>query len=111
MFSQEYLNGVINALKQGDTKLLSTYFDSELDLTFSEKTNTYSKRQATMIIERFFSKEGPKNYVKVQQGTSNSNNTKFSIGKLYTSNGEFKVYMFFIFKNGKYLLKELRFEK
>jgi hypothetical protein len=47
----------------------------------------------------------------MQASTSGSNNTRFSIGKLYTSGGEYRVYMFFVYKSGQYYLKELRFEK
>jgi hypothetical protein len=102
---------IAQALKEGNSNVLAQYFDNELDLTFSDKTNSYSRKQAQIILERFFSKEGPRNYVQMQASTSGSNNTRFSIGKLYTSGGEYRVYMFFVYKSGQYYLKELRFEK
>jgi hypothetical protein len=109
--AQDFMAPISQALKEGNSKVLAQYFDNELDLTFSDKTNSYSRKQAQIILERFFSKEGPRNYVRMQASTSGSNNTRFSIGKLYTSGGEYRVYMFFVYKSGQYYLKELRFEK
>ncbi|QLH45456.1 MAG: DUF4783 domain-containing protein [Bacteroidota bacterium] len=82
------------ALKEGNSKVIAQYFDNELDLTFSDKTNSYSRKQAQIILESFFSKERPRMYVRMQSSTPGSNNTRFSIGKLYTSSGEYRVYMF-----------------
>lgn len=65
---------IAQALKEGNSKVLAQYFDNELDLTFSDKTNSYSRKQAQeIILERFFSKEGPRNYVRMQASTSGSN--------------------------------------
>lgn len=109
--AQDYLNRITFAMKQGDVESMVTYFDNSIDLTFSDKTNTYSKKQAEVIIQNFFNKIEPKDYIALQRGKSQSTNTKFNIGTLYTSNGIYKVYMLFIIKKGYYYLKELRFEK
>lgn len=98
-------------MKQGDVESIAVFFDNSIDLTFSDKTNTYSKKQAVVIIQNFFNKIEPKDYIAQQRGKSQSTNTKFNIGTLYTSNGIYKVYMLFIIKKGYYYLKELRFEK
>ena len=111
LYSQDYLSTISTAMKQGDTRSIAIYFDNTIDLTFSDNTNTYSKKQALVIIQNFFNKIEPKDYIPQQRGKSQSNNTKFNIGSLYTSNGIYKVYMLFIVKKGVYFLKELRFEK
>ena len=109
--AQDYLNRITFAMKQGDVESMVDYFDNSIDLTFSEKTNTYTKKQASVIIQNFFNKIEPKDYRPEQRGKLESNNTKFNIGSLYTSNGVYKVYMLFIVKRNQYYLKELRFEK
>jgi hypothetical protein len=109
--AQQNLPEIAKALKQGNSKELAKHFDTRIDLSFSEKTNTYSRQQAIIVLQKFFSKIEPSNYKSDHKGTSTSNNTKYCIGKLITANGEYKVYMFFISRNDKYFLKELRFEK
>ena len=109
--AQSNLKEIASASQQGDAKELSLFFDKQIDLTCSEKTNTYSKNQAEQILQKFFTKVGPTNFVNEQQGTSTANNTKFAIGNMNSESGVYKVYMFFVQKSGQYFLRELRFEK
>lgn len=110
-YSQEYLKNISNALNQGDASAVSAYFDKTVDITFSEESNTYSKKQAEIILQKFFSKVEPKQFQKFKSGDSKYNNTYYSIGRLSTSNGDYKIYLFFLQKKGIYYLKEMRFEK
>ncbi len=109
--AQLNLQDIGKAIKQGDAKRLSAYFDKQIDLTFSDKSTTYSKRQAELIIQKFFSKVEPSNFVNALVGGSHSNNTKYIIANMVTSNGVYKVYMFFVQSGSGYVLRELRFEK
>lgn len=111
VFCQEFLNNIERAIKQGSAKNLEVYFDNSIDLSFSEKTDTYPRKQAEIIIQKFFTKVEPKDFIKVNIGTSHANNTIYYIGTLSTSNGSYQVYMFFVIKNATYVMKELRFEK
>ena len=90
---------------------MSAYFDKQIDLTFPDKTTTYSKKQAEFILQKFFSKVEPSNYITNHGGKSTSNGTEFSLGDMTTRNGVYKVYMFFMKRNGVYVMRELRFEK
>lgn len=110
-YAQNYLLNAGNAIRQGDAKALSACFDQRLDLTFSDKTTTCSRKQAELIIRKFFSKVEPTNFTNAQQGDSHNNNTKFLIGNMTTGNGVYKVYIFFIQRKGTYVIRELRFEK
>lgn len=111
IIAQENLNEISVALNKGNVKILVKHFDQTIDLCFSDITQTYSKKQATLVLQKFFSKIEPNHFIILQKGKSNFNNTKYSIGKLSTASGEYKVYMFFILRNGAHYLKELRFEK
>ncbi len=110
-FAQSNLKDIGNAIKKGDAKGLSCFFDKKIDLTFSEKSTTYSKEQAEQILNKFFIKVEPSQFVNEQRGNSTANNTKFAIGNMHSGHGTYKVYMFFVQKNGHYVLRELRFEK
>ena len=109
--AQNYLSIAGNAIRKGDAKALALCFDQRIDLTFSDKTTTCSRKQAELIIRKFFSKVEPTNFTNPEQGDSHRNNTKFLIGYMTTSNGVYKVYLFFVLKKGTYVVRELRFEK
>ena len=111
VFSQEFLKNIERAISQGNAHGMCVYFDKYIDLSFSEKTNSYSKKQAGVIIQKFFTKIEPKDFIKMNKGISHANNTIYYIGTLNTSKGVYQVYMFFIIRNATYYLRELRFEK
>lgn len=103
---------VQKALAKGDVNSMSKVFDKTIDITFSDnKATTYSKAQASAILKRFFSKSLSKKFKLMHQGKSNTNNTLYAIGKLYTYSANYRVYMFFVPEKKEYVLKELRFEK
>ncbi|MBK7764073.1 MAG: DUF4783 domain-containing protein [Bacteroidetes bacterium] len=110
-YAQNNVQAVAKAMKQGDAKTIALYFDKQIDLTFSDKSSTYGKRQAEVILQKFFSKIEPSDFLNVQYGTSVSNHTRFAIGQINSNNGVYKVYLFFIQRDGEYLIRELRFEK
>ena len=109
--SQEFLKNIEHGFKVGNARKICVYFDKYIDVTFSENTKTYSKKQAEVIIQKFFSKVVPKDFSKINKGISHTNNTIYYIGTLTASNGTYQVYMFFLIRNATYYLKELRFEK
>lgn len=99
-------------LDQGNVMDMAKVFDNTIDITFADnQAVTYSKTQATAILKRFFAKSIAKNFKLMHRGKSTTNNTIFAIGTLYTSTENYRVYLFFVPKNGSYFLKELRFEK
>jgi hypothetical protein len=108
---QDFLVNIDRALRQGNAKNLEVYFDNNIDLSFSEKTVSYPRKQAEAAIQKFFTQVEPKDFTKVNKGTSQANNTIYYIGTLSTSSGSYQVYMLFVFKNAAYVIKELRFEK
>ena len=96
------------AIKQGDAHELASYFDKQIDLTFSDKTATYSKTQAEFVLRNFFVKTEPSAFSELQRGISPSNNTRFLIGHMNSSNGIYKVYLFFIQKKGQHFRKIMK---
>ena len=109
--AQSCSNDIITAMKSGDAKRLSTFFDKQIELTFPDKTYSACRKDAEVTIQKFFAQVEPINFVNVKNGCSASNNTKFEVGNMTTSNGVYKVYMLFVKKNNSYVINELRFEK
>lgn len=108
---QEYLKQITQGFRSGNAATVAQYFDKTVDLSFSDETNSYSRKQAEQILQKFFTKIEPREFRNQRIGDSKYNNTRFCIGTLSSSKGDYKVYMFFLNRNGSYYLKELRFER
>ena len=110
--AQSSLKIAENSFDKGNLNDLSSILYKSVDITFSSQSKTYSKAQAEIILKKFFSKNEPTSFKIKYKGESTSNNTLYAIGDLVSSNAVFKVYFFFIpGSGGKYLLREIRFEK
>src|SRR3979409_1491012 len=100
------LDEVAFALRSGNSGQLSRYLDSRVDISLPDKSDTYSKSQAEMIIRDFFSTNGVQNFqIKHKGGTSGS---EFCVGILQTRNGDYRTTLFMKQKGNKQLLQELR---
>ncbi len=103
-------DAVVASLKSGDSKQLSNYFTSNMELTILDNEAVYSKIQAELVLKDFFSKYPVTSYSLLHRGKSPEGSV-FSIGKLTTNKGVFRTYFYLKQINGKTLLNELRFEK
>ncbi|WP_212001351.1 DUF4783 domain-containing protein [Chitinophaga sp. HK235] len=98
---------VVGAIKQGDVSGLSRYLDNNVEINIGGKANSYSKAQAEIILKDFFSKNQVKSFELVHQGGETS---RFGIGNLTTSGGNYRLSFFLQKKGGSMVLNELRFE-
>jgi hypothetical protein len=97
---------VVNALKSGNAEQLSKYFDSYVDLTLPDKrVESYSKRQATMVLSDFFETNKVKSFSMQTLGNGETNN--YCVGTLRTAGGIFQATLF-IRKEGDHpMIKEI----
>ena len=96
------------AMRSGNAGQLSRYLDTRVDISLPEKSDTYSKSQAEMIIRDFFSTNGVQNFLvkrKRENGAS-----EYCIGVLQTRNGDYRTTLFIKQKGDRQLLQELRFQ-
>ncbi len=108
-FTYNYtIDEVVSAIKVGDAQRMSKYFDNMVDITLKDKSYSYSRSQAEMILRDFFSNSGVKNFKVVHRG--NSNDSEYCVGSLATSSGEFRTTIFMRVRGDKKFLQELRFE-
>jgi hypothetical protein len=96
------------AIRLGNAGELSRYLDSRVDISLPEKSDTYSKIQAEMIIRDFFSTNGVRNFLIKKRGSNNG--SEFCVGVLQTRNGDFRTTLLTKQKGDKQLLQELRFQ-
>lgn len=102
------LDEITYAIRSGDAGELSRYLDSRVDIALPEKTDTYSKIQAEMIIRDFFSTNGVQNFLVRNKGVNGT--SEFCVGVLKTRNGDYRTTLFIKQKGDRQLLQELRFQ-
>jgi hypothetical protein len=100
---------VVSAIKNGSVSQLSKYLDNTIEITFTDKSNTYSKSQAELVLKDFFNNNEVKSFELVHKG--DNTNAQFLIGTLETKNGDYRTTIYMKQKGEKQLLQELRFEK
>jgi hypothetical protein len=109
-FAIDPVEAIIGTLKAGDSKALSGYFGSSLDLTLLDHEDVYGRDQAELMLRDFFIKNPPKNFQLLHRGKSQEG-TSFGIGKLATSNGKsYRISFYVKSAENKTILQELRIE-
>ncbi len=103
------LDEITGAIRLGNAGELSRYLDSRVDISLPDKSDTYSKIQAEMIIRDFFSTNGVQNFL-IKHRTTNGGGSEFCVGVLQTKNGDYRTTLFVKQKGDKQLLQELRFQ-
>jgi hypothetical protein len=102
------IDEVIGALRGGNSTELSKYFDDNVELTLPDKSDSYSKAQAQLIVKDFFGNNGVKGFDLKHKGDSPGGH--YCIGTLQTNAGNFRTNVFMKTKNGKEVVKEIRFQ-
>jgi hypothetical protein len=102
------LDDVAFAIRSGNVGQLSRYLDNRVDISLPDKSDTYSKSQAEMIIRDFFTTNGVQNFQIRHKGENGG--SQYCIGVLQTRNGDYRTTLFMKQKGDKQLLQELRFQ-
>lgn len=105
---QNAIDEVIGALRSGNSGQLGGYFDENVELTLPDKSDNYSRAQAQQIVRDFFSNNGVKGFELKHKGDSPGGH--YCIGTLQTGSGNFRTNVFMKLKNGKEVVKEIRFQ-
>lgn len=100
---------IILSLKSGNAKVLSDYFNQNVELVVLDNDNVYSKAQAQQIVGNFFNSHTPNGFSVIHNGGKEG--AKYVIGNLTTSNGTFRVYFLLKQNQGKDYIHQLRIEK
>ena len=102
------IDEVVAAMKAGNSVLLAKYFDNVVDISMPDKSNSYSKSQAEMVIKDFFTSNPVKSFEIIHKGENAG--SQFCIGTLQTKNGTFRTTIFMKKKGDIQVLQEFRFE-
>jgi len=101
------LDDVISALRSGNATELAKYVDDNIEITLPDKSDNYSRAQALMILQDFFANNGVRSFEVKHKGDNGGN--QFCIGTLNTKGGSYRTIIFMKSKNGKQLVKQIKF--
>ncbi|HXB43373.1 MAG TPA: DUF4783 domain-containing protein [Puia sp.] len=102
------IDDVATAMRSGNANQLSRFLDNRVDISLPDKSDSYSKTQAEMVIRDFFITNGVQSFQVQRKGENGG--SEFCIGLLKTRNGDFKTVLFMKLKGVRQLLQEIRFQ-
>jgi len=102
------LDDVISALRSGNASELAKYIDDNIEITLPDKTDSYSRSQAIAVLQDFFNNNAVKGYELKHKGDNGG--SQFCIGTLQTKAGNYRTTVFMNTKNGRLLVKEIKFQ-
>src|SRR5437868_3500549 len=105
---QNSIDEVIGALRSGNSAELSRYFDDNIELTLPDKSDSYSKAQTQHIGKDFVRNNGVNCCDSKHKGDAHDGHN--CIGTLQTNSGSFRTHILMKTKNGKELVREIRFQ-
>ena len=100
---------VITAMKAGSSADIARFFDNTVEINTPDKSNSYSKSQAELVLRDFFSTNVVKSFTVNHKGENSG--SQFCIGTLITKNGTYRTTVFMKLKGDKQLLQAITFEK
>ena len=98
------------AIKNSNTKDISKFFNSTVELTILDNEGVYSKPQAEVILKNFFAQNPPMS-VTINHRGSSAQGSKYAIANYEYQKGKYRVYIFMKESPTGILIQELRFEK
>ena len=102
------LDDVISALRTGNAQELAKYVDDNIEISLPEKSDSYSRSQAVMVLKDFFNNNGGTGFEVPFKGENGG--SQFCVGKLQTRSGSYRTTVFMKTKAGRQLVKEIRFQ-
>lgn len=100
------IDEVVAAIRSGNSAELSKYFDSRVDIALPDKSDTYSKAQAEMIIRDFFNSKSVTGFEVKHKGENGG--AQFCVGILKTRTADYRTHLFMRQRGDKQLLQEIR---
>jgi hypothetical protein len=107
----ESYDAIAQAIREGNYKQLSSYFNKSVELNILSHEENYTKIEAEAVLKDFFMKNPPKSFTLLHQGNSKEG-AIYAIGSLVTTQGaNLRTYFFVKQISGRTVIQELRFEK
>jgi hypothetical protein len=102
------IDEVVSAIKSGNAAQVAHFFDNTVEISMPDKSNSFSKTQAEIVLKDFFANNPVKGFEVIHKGENAG--SQYCIGTLLTKNGSFRTTIFMKQKGTAQVLQELRFE-
>ena len=102
------IDEIISALKTGNANGIAKYFDNTVEITLPDKSNSFSKSQAEVVLRDFFNNNPVKGFDILHKGENAG--SQYCIGTLVTKNASYRTTVFMKQKGNRQTLQEIRFE-
>lgn len=102
------IDEVVNAIKSGNASQVAKFFDNTVEIGMPDKSNSYSKSQAEMVLKDFFSNNVVKGFEVIHKGENAG--SQYCIGNLITKAATYRTTIYMKQKSEKQVLQEIRFE-
>ncbi len=102
------IENVVSAFKVGNANKVAIHFDNTIEITLPQKSSSYSKSQAEMILKDFFNINSVKDFVVIHKGENAG--SEYCIGTLLTKNANYRTTIFMKHKGSAQVIQEIRLE-
>lgn len=106
LYAQSPLEELNGCFDRGNVTCISRHFDDAVSMTLSGEQAIYSRTQAEMVLRDFFEKNSPREFH--MKHTGGEAHTRYVIGVLHTTSGDFRIYYALKQKSNRAILLELR---
>ena len=103
------IDDIIASLGKGGASALSRYFDDNIEMGILERSGSYSKSQAQMVLREFFSAHPVLGFELSQK--SDSGERQYCYGKLLTTKGQYKTSIVIRVRNQQSVITEIHIDK
>jgi hypothetical protein len=104
------IDNVRLAIKNGNANSLTTYMSSSIDLRIATDEGVYSKKQAGIVLKKFFTKEPASDFKNNHVGSTQSNSKYYSIGTYTSGDKSYRVLISYKLIDGNYLINKIHFD-
>jgi len=99
---------ILGAMRKGDAISISRHFDNLVEITLNDKSHSYSRTQAEVVLRDFFSQHNVRSFTINHR--VNSSAGEYCVGTLNTNGRDFRTTILFKMRGDRKLVQELRFE-
>lgn len=108
-FAADMMNELNLAISGNNSKGLSKYFNTNVELKIINQEDIYSKAQAELIVKDFFLKHPVESFYFVHKSEP-KNESMYAIGSMQTTKAKYRLYFLFKKVGAQYLIQQLSIE-
>lgn len=102
------IDEVISAMKAGNAANIARFFDNTVEIEMPDKSNSYGKSQAQLVLSDFFNSNTVKSFDVIHKGENAG--SQYCIGTLITRSGAYRTTIFMKQKGERQVLQKITFE-